>query len=228
MIRGMVTQEGEDWDNIFSENVVNKLFQGDDPNKVSLDLVALNIQRGRDHGLPGYTAYREEIGRPKPKSFDELDQIQPKFREILKNLYKDVDDIDLFAGEFSLLPPIKFTSSNNFFVKLAGILENKQSDEVITGPTFSAIISDTFYRLKLGDRFFYDLGPDNLGTKRFTLSQLNEIRKASIARILCDNSGLDEVQPQAFKKAGITGRNKKVSCDTSEAIPIVNMSVFQE
>ena len=114
MIRGMVTQEGEDWDNIFSENVVNKLFQGD-PDKVSLDLVALNIQRGRDHGLPGYTAYREEIGRPKPKSFDELDKIDPKFREILKNIYKDVDDIDLFAGEFSLLPPIKCVSSNNSF-----------------------------------------------------------------------------------------------------------------
>ena len=107
-------------------------------------------------------------------------------------------------------------------------MEKKQSDEVITGPTFSAIISDTFYRLKLGDRFFYDLGPDNLGTKRFTLNQLNEIRKASIARILCDNTGLDEVQPQAFKKAGITGRNNKVPCDTSEAIPKINMSVFRE
>ena len=98
MIRGMVTQEGEDWDNIFSENVVNKLFQGD-PDKVSLDLVALNIQRGRDHGLPGYTAYREELGRGKPKSFDDLDQIAPEHIKILKILYRDVDDIDLFAGK---------------------------------------------------------------------------------------------------------------------------------
>ena len=107
-------------------------------------------------------------------------------------------------------------------------MENKQSDEVITGPTFSAIISDTFYRLKLGDRFFYDLGPDNLGTKRFTLNQLNEIRKASIARILCDNSGLDEVQPQAFKKADITEINKKELCTDGEAIPKLNLDVFRD
>ena len=100
MVRGMVTQKGEDWDNVFSENVVNKLFQGDDPNKVALDLVALNIQRGRDHGLPGYTAYRKELGREVPKSFEALDQINPEFRDKLKILYTDVDDIDLFAGEF--------------------------------------------------------------------------------------------------------------------------------
>ena len=100
MVRGLVTQEGEDWDNIFSENVINRLFETDDPDKIALDLVALNIQRGRDHGLPGYTAYREELGRGKPKSFDELDQIDSNLIDKLKNLYRDVDDIDLFAGKF--------------------------------------------------------------------------------------------------------------------------------
>ena len=102
MIRGMVTQEGEDWDNAFTENVVNRLFEPPPQagkKRISLDLVALNIQRGRDHGLPGYTAYREELGRNKPKSFDDLDQIENKHRDILRNLYRDVDDIDLFAGK---------------------------------------------------------------------------------------------------------------------------------
>ena len=100
MVLGLVTQEGEDWDNIFSENVINRLFETDDPDKIALDLVALNIQRGRDHGLPGYTAYREELGNPKPRSFDDLDQIDSNLIEKLKNLYRDVDDIDLFAGMF--------------------------------------------------------------------------------------------------------------------------------
>ena len=114
-----------------------------------------------------------------------------------------------------------------FFRKKAGILE-KRAGDAITGETFKAIIQDTFLRLKYGDRFFYDLGPDTFGTKRFKLNQLNEIRKASIARILCDNTGLDKVQPQAFKSEGFAEINDKIECTNSQAIPKINMEVFRE
>jgi peroxidase len=35
-------------------------------------LIAITIQRGREHGIPGYNQFREFCGIPKAQSFDEL------------------------------------------------------------------------------------------------------------------------------------------------------------
>ena len=201
LIRGMTNQDGEAWDNVFSEDVVNHLFETK-PNSGGMDLVALNIQRGRDHGIPGYNTYREAVGVGRARNFDDLrDSISPEYVQKLKKLYDDVDDIDLFVG---------------------GFLEKKHKDSLI-GPAFKSIIGDTFIRLKYGDRFFYDLGKDK--NTRFTPRQLQEIRKTSMSRVFCDNSEIDEIQPQAFLKEG-EFPNIKTQCDDVSAIPRVNLGVF--
>ena len=51
--------------------VSNQLFRAQDK-PFGFDLVSLNIQRGRDHGLPTYAETAEACGLAKPKSFDDL------------------------------------------------------------------------------------------------------------------------------------------------------------
>ena len=100
LVRGLTAQNGEKSDNVFSEDIVNHLFEAK-KNTGGLDLIALNIQRGRDHGLPGYNAYREICSIGKARNFDDLkDYMTPEDVEKLKKVYKDVEDIDLFVGGF--------------------------------------------------------------------------------------------------------------------------------
>lgn len=47
-----------------------------------------------------------------------------------------------------------------------------------------------------GDRFWYE---NDLPPSSFTKQQLHELRKTSLARVICDNGdGIGEIQPQVF------------------------------
>ncbi|KAJ8304775.1 hypothetical protein KUTeg_018358 [Tegillarca granosa] len=123
-------------DRCFVSSVRDKLFI--DKNNNSLDLAALNIQRGRDHGIPSYVKWRSWCGLSEVSSFDsgdgklvdhDVDAISK-----LKKAYAHVDDIDLYAG---------------------GISE-KHLQGADVGPTFACILGRQFQALKEGDRFWYE------------------------------------------------------------------------
>ena len=121
----------------------------------------------------------------------------------LGDFRRSVDDVDLYVG---------------------GFLETAHADSIL-GPTFKCIIGDQFARLKLGDRFFYDLGRDP--KSRFSSEQLQEIRKTSMARVLCDNTeSLRSIQPLAFKLSGSSSTNALESC-RSRNIPSMNLRAWR-
>merc|ERR1712241_738399 len=203
LVRGMAGEGGQLWDNSFVADVRNHLFESS-PGRGGLDLVAVNIQRGRDHGLPGYNKYREICTGKKASTWSDLrNSILPTHIEQLRKVYKHVDDIDLYVG---------------------GFLEAAHEDSIL-GPVFKCIIGDQFARLKKGDRFFYDLGVDN--NIAFTLSQLNQVRRTSMARVICDNTDdIDRIQPLAFKMP--TSKANAMRACTEDSIPKVNLQVFKE
>lgn len=101
------------------------------------DLRTLDIQRNRDHGLAGYNDYREFCGLRRAHRWEDyLDLLSPKTVENLETLYAHVDDVDLTVG-----------------ASLEAHVEN-----TLAGPTFLCILTEQFYRTRVGDRFFFERG----------------------------------------------------------------------
>ncbi|XP_021374446.1 myeloperoxidase-like [Mizuhopecten yessoensis] len=138
-----------------------------------LDLGALNIQRGREHGLPGYTKYRKLCKLSVPADFDDLKDHTPWFQEKLRKAYTDVDDIDLFVGAMS---------------------ETPVSDGHI-GSTFACLIGLQFRALKRGDRFWFER-PQPQG---LTQAQRNNIKAFPLAKVFCEVFGLQKIQKNIFQ-----------------------------
>lgn len=102
------------------------------PGAGGLDLVAMNIQRGRDHGLSDYNATRQAYGLDQVETFDQITS-DVELQQKLASLYGTVDNIDLWVGLMA---------------------EDHQHDASV-GELTGLIIADQFQRTRAGDRFFY-------------------------------------------------------------------------
>uniref|UniRef100_A0AC34QEH4 Peroxidasin n=1 Tax=Panagrolaimus sp. JU765 TaxID=591449 RepID=A0AC34QEH4_9BILA len=79
------------------------------------------------------------------------------------------------------------------------------------GPVFSCIIGEQFRRLRDGDRFWYE----NPGV--FTPLQLQQLRKTTVARVLCNNGDdIDRVQDNVFLYPGTNIKAYKMCSELPE------------
>jgi hypothetical protein len=197
-ILGLLGNVSETINRGMAEGLTKHLFQqpGSDH---GFDLAALNIQRGRDHGLPGYGAWRRECGLHEAIYFSETgyEIKSAKARNILDELYSTVEHSDLWV---------------------AGLAEDHVPGAMV-GPTIHCILKRQFTRLRDADRFWYE-HPDV-----FTSEQLAELKKVSLSRVICDNLyNVVSLQPDAFLAA--TGDNERVECQFG--LPLMNMSKWKE
>ncbi|CAN8025603.1 unnamed protein product [Ixodes persulcatus] len=178
VLRGLLQQKAQEFDKFVTDGVTHHLYRLRN-DTFGLDLIALNIQRAREHGIRPYVDYLNSCKKVQIKSFDDLLTYIPKdVVDKYKTIYKDVRDIDLFT---------------------AGISEKRVSGGIV-GPTFGCILGTMFQRFKLGDRFYYE---HEKQAGSFTSTQLNEIRKTTFSRILCDNSdAISSIQKNAFVPSG--------------------------
>ncbi|XP_043228923.1 peroxidase-like [Amphibalanus amphitrite] len=202
--RTLVARRPETFDTNIISSVHEQLFTSNF--RFGLDLIALNIQRGRDHGIPTYTSVLRACNDITIDSWNALSAVMDQ--QAIKNLrsvYDDPRDVDLFIG---------------------GLSERRARGAQV-GPTFQCLIGQQFFDVRYGDRFFYDIGGMD---HSFTEPQLAEIRKSSWARMMCDTLGTEfggdfsRVQPLAFVESTV-GPNGQASC-SSAAIPRMNLDVF--
>ncbi|MCB9872477.1 MAG: peroxiredoxin [Planctomycetes bacterium] len=138
ILRGLAHQPAEEVDVAVVDEVRNFLFGGV-PGTGGFDLAALNIQRGRDHGLPSYVEACRQLGRPVPRSFAEITR-DPSLQRRLRDAYGTIDKVDLWVG---------------------GLAED-HVDGAMVGGLFHRILVDQFERLRDGDRFFYERLPADI------------------------------------------------------------------
>lgn len=122
------------------------------PGSGGLDLVSLNIQRGRDHGLADYNSTREAYGLDPVESFADISSNED-VQANLESLYGDVDNIDLWVG----------------------LLAEVHVENGSLGETATLIIADQFERLRDGDRFYYENTMSDLEIREIENTTLADI-----------------------------------------------------
>lgn len=135
------------------------------------DLASINIQRARDHGIPGYgTIVKALFPEVDTSNIDNFGNIPRNIRENLK-LYNTPYDIDPWLGLLSEVP----------------------DNGSMLGRTLSTIVEDAFQRLNIGDRCFYS--HQNSLTRLISRSE-----KPTLSNIIIANTDLDntDIHPNCF------------------------------
>ena len=130
ILRGLSQQKAQKFDVHVINDVRNFLFGL--PGQGGLDLPALNIQRGRDHGLCTYNEARLAYGLLPVNDFADI-TTDATVSAHLASVYNSVDDLDPW---------------------LAGLAEDPAPGAVV-GPLVQIVLADQFRRVRDGDRYFY-------------------------------------------------------------------------
>jgi hypothetical protein len=168
LLRGLASQPAQRVDTRLINGVRNFLFGA--PGAGGFDLAALNIQRGRDHGLPDYAAVRSAFGLSPVYEFEDIRAVEPGLVYEMQELYGSPDEIDAWTG----------------------LLMEEHAPGALVGETLRAVLIDQFTRLRDGDRFYYQsyLHP---GLR-------NLVEKQTLAVIIRRNTGIGrEIQDDVFR-----------------------------
>lgn len=164
ILRGLANQVCQSLDSYVIDDVRNFLFG--QPGAGGFDLAAINIQRGRDHGLASYNDTRRALRLTAKSTFAQINA-DPEVQAALSAVYDNVEDIDLWVG---------------------GLAESSHKNAMV-GEVFYHILKRQFEALRDGDRFWYERDLSNKEVDKVERTRLSDIirRNTQIDKEISDD-----------------------------------------
>jgi peroxidase len=150
-----------------------------------IDLIAIDIQRERDVGLGTLNQTRRALRMQPYTSFAQLTDDRA-LRANFQTVYGTIDNVDLFMG---------------------GLAE-KHAPGANVGPTFQFIIASQFWRLRNGDRFYWQ-------NEGFDLRTGSLIANTTLGSILRRDTTIANVQANVFLQSAPVTHTKSHAASPS-------------
>ena len=169
-LKGLSAHNQYETDTKINSDLRNLLFS--DPNKperFGIDLASLNIQRGRDHGLPDYNTVRKFYTGSAARDFSDITS-DPDLADSLKKLYGTVNNIDLWVGA----------------------LAEDHHPGASVGNTIYSILKAQFENIRDGDFYFY------LNDPYLPSLTLAKIKTTQLSDVIKRNTSLSNIQYDVF------------------------------
>jgi Animal haem peroxidase len=179
LLSGAAAQTSEEIDLLVVDDLRNFLFGP--PGAGGLDLAALNIQRGRDAGVPNYRVVRNIYGRFAPQ-VDDISDISSDSTivQALSALYAgDIENVDAWVG---------------------GLAEDHVAGASL-GPLIKGVLESQFKRLRDGDRLFYRGNAAGLYTNGMLnpeIAAIIDLDNVTLADIILANTSIERLQENVF------------------------------
>ena len=165
--RGLAAQEHQLVDPLIMDDIRNFLFGP--PGAGGIDLLAVNVARARERGLPDYNTIREGLLLAPHADFTSITS-NTALSTALENVYVDINDVDPWIG---------FMSEDHFA-------------NSIVGEGLDAMLKMQFGFLRDGDRYYYENDP------AFTADEITAIKNTTLSEIILRNTEIITLQENVF------------------------------
>jgi len=165
--RGLAAQEHQMVDPLIMDDIRNFLFGP--PGAGGIDLLAINVERARERGLPDYNSIREDLSLTPHTDFNSLTS-DPILGAALEQVYGDIDKVDPWIG----------------------FMSEDHGTNTIVGEGLGTILKMQFGFLRDGDRYYYENDP------AFSSDEITVLKNTTLSEVILRNTEIESLQENVF------------------------------